>query len=659
MTIVLTPWHLIIILVFLSVYIFWYITFWQKNRFEIREKAAIFGLRTLFLILFIMTFLQFRYQHIQNKLIPAPVEFIWDNSQSMSSYYNNDHLSSTILDSRFYRTLQQQARIKHSAGSEKSSLISARDVDKLDGSGSLTNIDAMLQDAVQRANRQITTHLFLISDGQNHVGRTLPDVRLPDYIKLTTLGVGDTLAESSPKIILPVRELVLTESDSVHFSLIIENPNLADMSGSIRGILDDHQVACTQFVTMSPLSRTEHTLLLSPQVKGRHFIRFDYTPEHSNLSFSLKPVLSLRVKNKVKTIIMISHSPTPDLKFIRTLFDSDETVQFIQSNLTDQNIPDNSDLIIYQLSDADLQAAPLIQSATPKLILLSADDDKHSFYAEDFKVDTYLPFTLSGHKLDQSAENWAALPPVRMSKNIPAGKVIVSAQKPRIFPFILQQNHTILVNGTGLWNWKTAGYEKAWQDHYSNVFKGIVRWLLDDSGSTLLQWQEHNLTSFQNENIALNLNLHLNPDILTDSLKVILSISDSTHSELWRKTLIPHRNLLMSNWPAKYSGHFTGVATLVSDKQMVASDTVQLSVSKHSPELAAIGCNQEGLRTVSLHNKGQYFHISAIDSAVVSLPAQNLNTTFLYSASADYFHFILLILLASAEWIIRKRAGGI
>ena len=91
------------------------------------------------------------------------------------------------------------------------------------------------------------------------------------------------------------------------------------------------------------------------------------------------------------------------------------------------------------------------------------------------------------------------------------------------------------------------------------------------------------------------------------------------------------------------------------------SDTARILIEENDMELRASGCDMNALQTLAQHHNGHYIHYSDLSDLpdMISTEKKWTTVTTLFIARNNYVLYVLMFLLLVADWVIRKRNGGI
>lgn len=249
------------------------------------------------------------------------------------------------------------------------------------------------------------------------------------------------------------------------------------------------------------------------------------------------------------------------------------------------------------------------------------------------------------------------LPPVQTMQNDINGDVIVTTERER--PLILEdnKNRSVIINASGLWRWNLAGYEKNWNGIYRHIISGIAEKLMARRDKDFIAIHRDIYTGSTYRDIPVELDLYsdrLNPD----EAFIRLTLSDSTFMEIGRRALDLHARV--DPYVFSEKGTYYIIADLFSQGILLESDTAHVVIEENDMELHFSGCNEPALKKLAQNHEGTFQRMNSPDSLEFTVRTEkqweSVSTTFM--ARKSYWLFAIMFVLICADWIIRKRNGG-
>ncbi|HDR04763.1 MAG TPA: hypothetical protein ENN84_05900 [Candidatus Marinimicrobia bacterium] len=639
----------------------WSWRFLKYSAFPKSSQQAIITLRWLSIILLLLLWFRFEYTFHQTRFEKPQIAVVIDNSQSMNFHGNgSEALIESIRTGPKLSFLRENALIHWYAGYDEAYSINYRQLNGLSFEGNYTNLAALLKNVVAKHPSGALEALILISDGQSGVGIPLPELQLSGFEKLIVIGVGDTLQDFLPKLYPSQNKIFASDADSIEIRFTMENPGAFPLSGKIFVSFESSDEKMMLPVNLDPGRQERFKVTFGPQKTGNTLTVWKFQRAGFDSLFTLKEKLPVTIRPYLYNLTLISDKPNPDAAFVREILRSDQRYlinNILLSELTDKTA-DSDLLLLFIAPGEENEILSRYSKSIPHAIFYQNHLEKIE-WVEGYLMEAFYPFLLTGSDLENSQSNWRGLPPtVRSNKNLPGQKALISEKPPQETIISFGENG-IYWGIQGMWRWNLAGYEKNWENHYRQHILKSVEWLLRQDQRKILQWKDGFATASRYETVTMPLIANLDEDTLKAKSRLVISVLDSAKSELWRQDIKTPKDENIIQWRSEQAGKFHLAAAIYSENTLLASDSAQLKITDISPEYETRGCDVKALRKLAEKHSGFFYYLSANDTIDYRPPQKKRELQWRFDAGADYRFLLILLIPAIAEWIIRKRNGGI
>jgi hypothetical protein len=421
-------------------------------------------------------------------------------------------------------------------------------------------------------------------------------------------------------------------------------------------------------------------------------------------TISLAPLKNeLSVQNNTETIyidvldarqkiLLLYDGPHPDLSVIKQAIESNKNFEVktsLVSDIASVKLNDYSLAILYQLSaDSYRKLQNLLQSKTPVWHIAGTQIDINAFNVaqkavkinsggqevqEAFAqpVSTFSAFTLT----DSTQNKLSKLPPlVAPFGSYTASGTAVVLLKQKIgnvetaYPLLAFNDEggrkSAVLTGEGLWRWQLAEYREFGNHHaVEELLSQTVQYLTANANRQRFRVYASKNVFDEGENVLLNAELYNDALELinTPDVKINLqSHAGKNYSFLFTRSGQSYQ-LNAGTLPV---GEYTYSAGTSNGKQQFAANG-QLTVKQLNLETRQSTANHQLLRNIAAQSGGQMLLPSQINTlADLIRKNENIKTVVYedkrYSDLIDVkWVFVLILLLLSAEWFLRKREGEI
>jgi hypothetical protein len=149
---------------------------------------------------------------------------------------------------------------------------------------------------------------------------------------------------------------------------------------------------------------------------------------------------------------------------------------------------------------------------------------------------------------------------------------------------------------------------------------------------------------------------HVNPGAASGRI----TLTDSTGSLVWNSSLLTlDQPVTHVSFPGLEPGYYQATLDIYFQGEKAGTDSLKLPVSDLNPERLVTGCNMKTLREWAHEQNGHALHLSEWDRGEQFLNFDEEYTRHVIHVDfrRDLLWVLLLLILLTSEWIIRKTAG--
>lgn len=559
--------------------------------------------------------------------------------------------------------------------------------------GRQTDISNALRQLNERfVNRNIGA-LILATDGLYNIGADPTYEARNVKTSIYTIALGDTI---------PRRDLLISNvnynktaflGNDFEVEILAEAYQSKGENMQLSIMQDGRQVQSQNIAVTSANFKKVISVKLNADKKG---IR--------KFTISLKPVKNeLSVQNNTETIyidvldarqkiLLLYDGPHPDLAVIKQGIESNKNFEVktsLVSGMGPLNLADYSMAILYQLSaESYSKLNNLLQSKTPlwhivgtqtnlsafngaqQLVKVNANSQEvQEVFAQP--VNTFSAFTLT----DSTQNKLGKLPPlVAAFGNYEASASADVLLKQKIgnvetaYPLLAFNDEggkkSAVLTGEGLWRWQLAEYREFGSHHaVEELLSQTVQYLTANANRQRFRVYTLKNVFDEGENVLLNAELYNDALELTNTPDVKINLKSQAgknYSFLFTRSGQSYQ-LNAGTLPV---GEHTYTATTANGKQSFSANG-QLTIKQLNLESRQSAANHALLRGIAAQSGGQMLLPSQVDQlADLIRKNENIKTVVYedkrYSDLIDVkWVFVLILLLLSAEWFLRKREGEI
>jgi len=641
-----------------------------------------------------------------------------DNSSSAGikdNKYDRKSVIKNILSETGFDDLAKKCDLNYYLFSNIVKKISKEDT--LDFLGEGTNIGKALKEVMEQNNENESVGIILITDGIYNLGEnpvnTAKGLRVPAY----TVGVGDSSEQNDILIKNIIFNRITYINNKVSVDVLIRNIGFQGEKSTIT-LSDGLEVLDTKVVELPENMRekivslefianreglNEYKLSLMP-VSGESIL------ENNQRSFFVKVL-----KNKIR-ILLIGGRPDTDYGFLVRALSKDENIEltaFVEKrggslfSYDNSIFPENLDnfdvvfFIFYPTDNTLIKQFEILREGIEKrrlplfvmigktglqngINLLRNLIPLESSIVTNTEFEAYVKLTEEGKNhpvmrmMDMNIDNlniWKNLPPFYYSgKNfvpkegnkviavIDNGRTKIVKNHPNI-PFIsssiIGERKYIFINGYGLWRWDLLlKDDDEFAGVYDKFFGNAVRWLV-------------------NREEEKRVRIYTDKEVYNSGEEVLISaqVYDDNYYPIGNaevKVLVNKDDLILERILDNIGGgNYQGELEIIEPgnykyrgeanyyERKIGEDSGEFSVGKFSIEMLNTRMRSDILKSISQVSGGKFYYPEKIQNLFNDLSDKEIeiiekNEIEIYNKGTL---MIIVVILLSCEWFVRKRLG--
>jgi hypothetical protein len=391
-------------------------------------------------------------------------------------------------------------------------------------------------------------------------------------------------------------------------------------------------------------------------------------------------------------ILLLAQDPDPDISAIKQAIQSNKNYEledFIMRDF-DQTLLDYDLAILHGLPSAQNQIREVLDqleaSNTPVLYIITKKTSLQLFNnrnagivirgdkilyneAQPLFNENFTLFKLSAGTIKTSSEFPPLVSPYGNSVIQPSASILfnqkigsVAMDEPLFLFNENQGKKTGVVLGSGIWKWRMINFEKE-NNHeaFNEILNKTIQFLVVKVDRSLFRvYTKNNFT--ENENVELDAELYNDNYELINEPEVSITITDSKASKypfVFNKT---EKSYYLNAGKLPVDNYFYSARVNRGDK--ILTDQGEFTVSSLSVEKINTVANHNILFNLAKNRGGEMAYPATLNSFVILLKEREDIKAVIYSQQryTEILNFpfvlVLLLLLVSAEWFMRKRAGA-
>jgi hypothetical protein len=559
--------------------------------------------------------------------------------------------------------------------------------------GTQTNISNALRQLNERfVNRNIGA-LVLATDGLYNLGSDPQYEARNIKANIYTIALGDTV---------PRRDLLIGNvnynktaflGNDFEVELLAEAYQSKGEDMHLSVTEDGRQVLSQNINITSASFKKVIPLKLNADKKGTHKFTFNLAPVKNELSVqNNSETIYIEVLDARQKLLVLYDNPHPDISVIKQSIETNRNFEVKTSLIND--LPslkaiDYNLAILYQLSAGSYsKVQTLLKSKMPLWFIAGTQTDLQGLNAnqkaikalagqqevqEAFAqpVSSFSAFTLS----DSTLSKLGKLPPLLAQfgsyEAAPSASVLLKQKIGNVatnYPLLAFNDEggrrIAVLTGEGIWRWQLAEFREFGNHHaIEELFSEGVQYLTANANRERFRVYPSKNIFDEGENILLNAELYNDALELVNTPDVKIDLknqSGKNYSFLFTRSGQSYQ----LNAGVLPVGEYTWLATTKNGKQQFTAKG-QLTVKQLNLETRQSTANHQLLKTIAERSGGKMLQPSEIGKlADLIRKNENIKTVVYedkrYSDIIDIkWIFVLILLLLSAEWFLRKREGEV
>jgi len=625
--------------------------------------------------------------------------------------YNRPEEVKKIINSNIFSEINKIGKIEYFLFSDKLKQIDNFTADSLDFLGNSTDISAGIKEIKKLLNEKNIQSLLIISDGEYNTGQN-PIYQAELFGKeINTIGIGDSIEQKDISITKILTNNIVYKDSKVPVNVVLRNSGYKNETVTLSLQYEGTIIETKDIKLQSGSAEYNVDFTFEPKEDGIKkytvsvtSLQDEVTNKNNKKSFYIKVL-----PNKMKVTI-IAGAPSHDVSFIKNALLSDENISvnlFVQK--PDGSFEGFNNTELTETSCIYLIGFP--QSNTRQNILENiknavVEKNKPLFFISDLNIDynklktleSLLPFNVKGISYNEilvtpNVSNfqlqsplmkitgtpddiniWNQLPPLFRSETLFEKKIeseLLSTLKinniPFNYPLILSRKaykqKSLAITGYGIWRWKLLLEGMGGNPDFLKIFTGnSIRWL------TAREEDKKFHVALINEIYNSGEPVEFMAELYDDSYQPIddatVKISVKKESELFETVMNSlGSGRYFANIEGLSEGDYQYIGYANNGEIQIGEDSGRFSIGESNLEFNNIRMNADILKQIAYKTGGNFYTnvnfneiLEKIKNDPNFLPVEitHKNEFQLWNI---YYTLILLILLLTIEWFIRKQSG--
>ena len=675
-------WAVPLAIVAFGISAFYYL--WKPNNavFSTPIRLVLFALRGIALTIVFWLLLGILYQSSHYRTEKPLIVIALDGSASMLNYQDSLAVKNELPNQ--ITTLENQLSVKFDV---KTVTFTDEIYDSLrsDFSGKASNLSLPFS-TVREAylNRNLGGVVF-ISDGNYNEGfNPILESDKLSFTPIFSVAVGDTTMKRDARIVDLTVNQVAFSGNLFPVKIDLEASKLKGKNGVLSLFVNNKLVKEEQVAIRTDNFSQSFSFQPEAVGKGIQSIRATFnTNEQEYTLTNNSRVVYIEVLDSKRKIDIIAGGLHPDIGVLQAVLQKDKNTEVKVHFAKNLSAIPKSDLIVYHNPSSNLALwKELSNSNTPFLAILTAGSDPTNLnlgasgYATG-KTDMVLPHlnaNFVGIKFSEElAKRMKDFPPLTVAfvRNVrEIGTTVlyqkigaVTSEKPLMTIFDRGDNKAAVLYGEGIWRWKLSEYNRYQDNLVFDEFWGKLLQLLTVKKNTdKLRIFPPYLAS-ERSDIVFRAEFYNDAFQQITTPEISFQLNDETGEKIATYTFLPQQSDYRLNlgklkagvykWVSKST--FLGVKYEKKGELIVTPSTLEsLSLTSNFGLMNEIAAQSNGKMFTLNEWNSLYTEIDSRED-LTSVNYQELN----FNNLIDYkWIFLLIIILFSAEWIIRRWVGS-
>ena len=569
-----------------------------------------------------------------------------------------------------------------------------------------TDIGQALEAARELASEESIRGILLISDGRYNSGLNPLFVAEELGLPVHAVAVGDSSVQKDVRIVQVLTNDLAFVGQEIPVEVLVFAQGVESTRAEARLFSSDSLVSRVPFALNPGESRVK--LTHSPQQDGVLPLMVEISPVEEEASVeNNRYSFSTRVLQQTKQILLVASAPHPDVGSIRSILAKakDRTVRtYVQKSPGSfyegpfDVTPDSVELVVlvgYPGADAASEhlaaIARFIQRGTPVLFALnkhiSLDRLSQSFqeFLPALPPQTQLFFdeatftpTLSGLRhpvLDIDHGGWNLLPPLTFGTGrwrlAPDAEVLgqasvrdVELDEPLLVVRNRDDQRTAMLLGSGTWRWLNLRADPQSSPRiWPELLENLVQWLTTPENNQRVRVTPSASTFDGSEPVLITGQVYNESLRPVSDAEVSIELSDEDGRQYPYSMQNESQGRYALRLESLPEGAYEYRAQAVRRGEILGDDRGSFTVAPLGLEFREVRTNTELLRQIALRSGGHYFTPASLDELPSILANDSTFATQVITQPVERelwrwpMMAILVLVLLSAEWVLRKRSG--
>lgn len=661
-----------------------WIQYTKKAPWSNQLNYGLAGLRWLLVSLLCFLLLEPYLNTIQNQIQKPLFIIAVDNSTSTV-------LSSSKLKSEVKLALTQIEAKLTSQGYDVSVVgLEGNTIGKIDSlkfNRNTTDLSSQLNSIKRNYDNFNVGGMVLFTDGIFNQGYS--PLAISTQYPIYPIGIGDTSKIKDLAVVKVVHNATVFEGNSLMLEIHSLNTGFKNVFTELK-IRSGGKLLSNKKVVFNPNQLLDKTIISIPITgSGKQSLTIELIPIKGEFT-TLNNVQAIYfdVIDAQKKILILASSPHPDIKAIKTSIEKSEYYS-VELAYKLPKILDYDLIIAHQYPStktSNQDKKEFINSAVAKWMIIGGSNDVRFLQAN-------LPFTISGSgfnkfdlvkpivnagfdnfKMSDGFLSWASdLPPITtpygLNYNDPLAKVFlnqqigsVTTEKPLLFFTKNNETNLGVLLGTNSWKWKLDEYQlNQSHQYYDELISKTVQYLSADQRKKRFYVAPQKAVYEKGEDVLFNTQEYnaLFEQITGNKVELELKGENGYIEKFSYVPLSPNSVFKISSLQEGVYSY--NAKTTIEDKMY--SSKGQFVVKSLNLELLNPIADFDLLQKMALKSNGEFYsfaNISVFNNKIKELePVSTIHSTQKDEPLLNFkWIFGLLLIIASAEWFLRKFYGG-
>lgn len=665
----------------------------KNNYFSKKTKILLIALRTTTVAIIVLLLANIFFKIKTTEVEKPIIVFLQDNSKSIIANADSVYFRTQYLDkiTNLKNDLRKHANVVSYAFDEKLNLTEEYDFD-----GVQTNLFNALEELDLRYENRNLVSVIIASDGIVNSGSTDFDQNIKNLnVPIHTLALGDTTVVPDLKI----SEIKFNKStaygNKFPVEIIYQAVNLKDKTTNLRLKQNNKEIKSKKFEINTDYVVEKEIFILEANEKG--IIKIELTLDNlfneKNISNNHK-IIYINVIEQKHKVAFLYHSPHPDISAVKSALDAALNIEtsLYQVEQTNTYMQNNYDLfVVHQLPSQNFKNQNfyefLKRTEIPIFYMHGLNSDLNQFNSLNtntkFNVKTnhtneyfthfnsnFSYFSLSEHTLNEII-NFPPLSFYQGNLNVGANSQTLFFQRignvNTQFPFLIIENLENKTNanllGEGIFKWRTHNFARnKSHEAFNEIFQKIANLLLQSVDNRQLRLF-FNDKHTSNENVYITAELYNKLLEKTNKPDVNLTILNESNQK-FDLQFTRGLNNYFANLGKLNPGKYRISATANLDGSVIVENGIFI-VEELDVEKMNIVANHNLLKNISASSNGIFANNNSLENIFEFIKndksiSEIEHYTVKFSEIINLrFLLILLIILLSIEWFVRKYLGSI